>query len=408
MRFEVLEDRRLLAINLFYGGTYNPVNLFDLDGSADNVSLSQPQATTLKIDLQGVYFGPLSDPAATGLTYEVPGEPTSSTWATVDLTAAGAVPNLSLNTGEGDDRIQLVALSSPNLGNLQIAGQGGNDTVTLYGEPNVDGYVDLDAETIIRLGTDRPPTDLALSNSVVDALSGSGTPVGNLTTTDPDLNDSFSYALVSGVGDQDNAGFLVTGNQLQTSAAFASLGKSQCSVRIRTTDAGGLSFEKAFTLSVLANPWQNPVDPLDVDGQRGVTPLDVLIVINYLNNHSSGPLPRPHPAPGNPPYYDVNGDGNAAPLDVLLIINYLNQKSAASGEAPEGEAGFAAYQVEPGEPAGETPRKRRRTIAASSHGAGIGRMEGGARILGPRPTIVEAISVTSRDVTFENKRSADC
>jgi hypothetical protein len=174
LRFEVLENRRLLAINLFYGGTHNPVTMFDLDGSADNVSLSQPEAKTLKIDLHGVHFGPLSDPAASGLTYEVPGQPTLSTWATIDLTAAGAVPNLSLNTGDGDDRIQLVALSSPNLGNLQIAGQGGNDTVTLYGEPNVPGYVDIDAETIIRLGTNHPPTDLALSNSVVYARSVSG------------------------------------------------------------------------------------------------------------------------------------------------------------------------------------------------------------------------------------------
>lgn len=346
LRFEVLEDRRLLAINLFYGGTHNPVNLFDLDGSADNVSLTQPNAQTLKIDLNGVSFGPLSDPAATGLTYEVPGQPTRSTWATVDLTAAGAVPNLSLNTGDGDDWVQLVALSSPNLVNLQIAGQGGYDTVTLYGEPNIAGYLDIDAESIIRFAADHPPTDLALSNSVVYAQSGSGTPVGNFTTTDPDLNDSFSYTLVSGVGDQDNAGFMVTGNQLQTSATFASLAKSQCTARIRTTDAAGLSFEKALTLSVVANPWQNPVNPLDVNGQSGVTPLDVLIDVNYINAHPSGPLPLPHPAPGNPPYYDVSGDGYATAVDVLLIVNYLNRTSTASGGAAEGEAaGFAANRM---------------------------------------------------------------
>ena len=338
LRFEVLEDRRLLAINLIYGGSGNPLQLFDPDGSADNVSLSQPNPTTLKIDLHGATFGAISFATATGLTYEVPGQPTSSTWATIDLAPAGAVPTLSLMTGDGDDRIQVIALASPNLGNLQIDGQGGNDTVTFYGEPSVIGYVNVDAEKAVHIPVNHVPTDLTLSNLNIDALSGSGTAVGNLTTTDADLNDSFTYALVPGEGDLDNALFTISGSQLRTSATFASGNKSQTSIRLRSTDAGGLSCEKSVTLTVLANPWQNPVNPLDVDGLSGVTPLDALIVINRLNTQGSGVLTRPHPSPGSQPYLDVNGDGNVTPVDVLLIINYINQRSVASGESPAGEA----------------------------------------------------------------------
>ncbi|MCY2991109.1 MAG: dockerin type I domain-containing protein [Planctomycetota bacterium] len=344
LRFEALEDRRLLAINLIYGGSGNPLELFDLDGSADNVSLSQPNPTTLKIDLHGATFGAISFATAVGLAYEVGGQPTSSTWATIDLSTAGAVPTLSLMTGDGDDRIQIVALASPNLGNLQIDGQGGNDTVTFYGEPSVTGYVNVDAESVVHLPVNHAPTDLTLSNLNIDALSGSGTAVGNLTTTDPDLNDSFTYVLVPGEGSLDNALFTVSGSQLRTSAAFASGNKSQYSLRLRSTDAGSLSCEKSVTLTVLANPWQNPVNPLDVDGLSGVTALDALVVINRVNTQGSGALPRPHPNPGSPLYLDVNGDGNVTPTDVLLVINYINQRSVASGEPPAGEAS-PAFEV---------------------------------------------------------------
>ena len=58
---EQLEDRRLLAINLTYGGTGNPLELFDLDGSADTVTISNMDAETLLIDLGGTAtFGPSS------------------------------------------------------------------------------------------------------------------------------------------------------------------------------------------------------------------------------------------------------------------------------------------------------------------------------------------------------------
>jgi hypothetical protein len=39
------------------------------------------------------------------------------------------------------------------------------------------------------------------------------------------------------------------------------------------------------------HPWQNPVDPFDVNGDWEVTPLDVLIMINGLNAGQGGPLP---------------------------------------------------------------------------------------------------------------------
>jgi len=88
------------------------------------------------------------------------------------------------------------------------------------------------------------------------------------------------------------------------------------------------------TTVVAGHPWQNSVDPLDASGDGRVVPLDVLIVINYLNEHGSGPLTVP-PVPPNvpPPFYDVSGDDFVSPIDALLVINFLNRQGGAGGEA---------------------------------------------------------------------------
>ncbi|MCY2994332.1 MAG: dockerin type I domain-containing protein, partial [Planctomycetota bacterium] len=94
---------------------------------------------------------------------------------------------------------------------------------------------------------------------------------------------------------------------------------------------------KVNPVVVNPHPWQNAALPSDVDGQSGVTPLDVLTVINYLNTVGSGPVPA---AASGPPYFDVNGDGTVSPIDVLTVINYINNHGGTSSSA-EGEVGPA-------------------------------------------------------------------
>ena len=87
-----------------------------------------------------------------------------------------------------------------------------------------------------------------------------------------------------------------------------------------------------------AVPWQNPRNPMDVDQDGYVAPIDILVIFNSLNAAGSRPLS------GQPSqyFYDVDGDGYIAPIDALLILNYLNALSAGSGEGEGGSAGFAA------------------------------------------------------------------
>src|SRR5205085_551576 len=94
------------------------------------------------------------------------------------------------------------------------------------------------------------PTDISLSNSSVDENQPSGTTVGTFTTTDPDPGDTASYGFATGTGDADNGSFQIVGDTLETNASFDFETKSSYSIRVRSTDGGGLFFEKQFTVSV--------------------------------------------------------------------------------------------------------------------------------------------------------------
>lgn len=108
--------------------------------------------------------------------------------------------------------------------------------------------------------------------------------------------------------------------------------------------------------------WQNPRNPLDVNDDGVVVPLDVLLLINDINFRGTRSLPIPPLAPLlPPPYLDINGDGQIGPLDALIVINYLNNASAGG----EGEA--AAWPLaESG--CGERPSGGRQPVSESCAG----------------------------------------
>jgi hypothetical protein len=104
--------------------------------------------------------------------------------------------------------------------------------------------------TIAVSNVNETPTNLTLSNSAVAENKVLGTVVGNLTTTDPDTANTFTYSLVTGNGATDNSLFTITNNQLKTNSVFNFETKNSYSIRVKTTDQGGLSFEKQLTIAV--------------------------------------------------------------------------------------------------------------------------------------------------------------
>lgn len=100
-----------------------------------------------------------------------------------------------------------------------------------------------------------------------------------------------------------------------------------------------------IAILVQSNPYQNPLDPYDVNKTGIVTPLDSLNILNLLSAYTaSGGVP---PIPLNPPpaslpdltsgrfLPDVNGNGFVEPLDALLVLNEIARRR---GET-EGESG---------------------------------------------------------------------
>ena len=105
-------------------------------------------------------------------------------------------------------------------------------------------------------------------------------------------------------------------------------------------DASGGATQGTVTLVVDRSKWQNPSERRDVTGEGDISPLDALVLINYINSHTApGPAVPVPPDPAEPPpYYDVNGDGWVSAIDVIIIINYLNDQANSVGEGETGAA----------------------------------------------------------------------
>ena len=132
---------------------------------------------------------------------------------------------------------------------------GSTALLTNYTSYKIGLYVDF-AITALTLAdliapSNQAPTDLTLTGNEVFENDPAGTWVGYLDTADPDAGDTFTYALVPGPGSQDNACFELSGADLLTTTSFNYEVRNSYSIRVQTTDSGGLSTSSVFTVSVL-------------------------------------------------------------------------------------------------------------------------------------------------------------
>ena len=123
------------------------------------------------------------------------------------------------------------------------------------------------------------PTDISLSSNSIAENAGENATVGLLTTIDPDADNTFTYTLVPGTGDSDNSAFNISGNTLRATNSFDFETKSSYTVRVRSTDQGGLFSEKAFTINVT-----NVLDDLVVTVASGTGPGTLARMIQIANS----------------------------------------------------------------------------------------------------------------------------
>lgn len=125
------------------------------------------------------------------------------------------------------------------------------DTLTLRASdadkklPN-DGKIELEFKAI----ANRSPTGLSLTNVNLKENLPKGTLVGTLSSTDPNADETFTYALVSGAEDADNASFTVVENRLLTASTFDYETKTKYKIRLQTQDLKGKIRQRPFTIAI--------------------------------------------------------------------------------------------------------------------------------------------------------------
>ena len=113
------------------------------------------------------------------------------------------------------------------------------------------------------------PTDLTLSATNFDENIAAGAVIATLTTADPNEQDTFTYELISGIGDTDNTFFTVEEDQLKIKESPDFEFKDSYDVRLVSTDLRGKSVQKNFNLKV--NDLREVVTNFDFDNSGSIT-----------------------------------------------------------------------------------------------------------------------------------------
>ena len=123
-------------------------------------------------------------------------------------------------------------------------------------ELTVHGYAYEDvANTPIQTGdtggsSNSAPTDISLSSNIIDENQTANATIATFSTTDVDTNDSHTYSLITGNGDNDNGSFSIENNALKAITIFDYERQSTYSIRVKTDDGNGGTFEKQFTITI--------------------------------------------------------------------------------------------------------------------------------------------------------------
>ena len=162
--------------------------------------------------------------------------------------------------------------------------------------------------TVVSTSINDAPTDIALSDTTYGHSEGAtNVVVGSFSATDSDTGESFTYALVSGSGDTDNAKFTIDGNDLRVTNR-ADVPAGTYNIRVQVND-GDATFEKSFSITVSDDiaPTISAVVP--ADNATGVSVADPIQVTfdEGVQLGSSGTITL----------YDITGNGaNSLTIDV--------------------------------------------------------------------------------------------
>lgn len=157
---------------------------------------------------------------------------------------------LTLVAGAGSTHNALVSITGNTLQTNASYNFEANDSLFIRIQAN-DPLNALYTKTFVIVVTDvnEAPTNIMLSDTTIKEGLPIGTLVGQITSTDEDNGDTHTYSLVAGLGDTDNALFTINSNSLTTAATYSFTNQTY-SIRVRSTDAGSLLYEKIVLITV--------------------------------------------------------------------------------------------------------------------------------------------------------------
>lgn len=122
---------------------------------------------------------------------------------------------------------------------------------------------------------------------------------------------------------------------------------------------GGSVSNVNFGIAIRENPWHNLGWAFNVNNDLNgdISPIDALLVINWLNANPGNSLLPEVATPEMSGYIDVNNDGYCSPIDALLVINHLNAASAPPATQSLQQSSGPGFIAPTNDPAaeGETP-----------------------------------------------------
>ena len=210
-----------------------------------------------------------------------------------------------------------------------------------------------------------PPTNIILSATTIAENNAVNAVVGTLSTTDSDVGDTlFTYSLVAGTGSTDNASFNISGSSLRAGVAFDYETKSSYSIRVRTTDSGGGTFEKVFTITVTdvvegstfagAYPDKNMTD---------VAPNGLSYLANYGFGGSEGIAPT----------LPMMDSSDSTKLKLIVVFRTDDSSISLGGQTTTDLAGSwssVGVSVDPSTDASPVPANTARKVISVDRGSG--------------------------------------
>lgn len=150
--------------------------------------------------------------------------------------------------------------------------------------------------------------DILFTPAGLQENRSAGSLAGSLNTASPYTGGSYTYTLVSGTGADHNAKFSILGTQLYTTVPLDYEEVSTYSVRVRTTDIYGRSYEEVISITILdANDPPSEI-PLSADSIAENLPPGTLVA-NLTAVDQDGP---PHSFALVDGVAGCDGSGNAA------------------------------------------------------------------------------------------------